>query len=222
MWSCSHFVTEEFRLMMEAVKKSDFSRMEHNHHLLSGFKAIFSDSLVRNIDEARRGCGGAGYQSNSGFTDLYRDASPIPTYEGDNIVMLGQASRYLMKLVNKARKKQNLNFPFDYLNQLHQTLSAKNSAKTVEDFKSLKMLDKALQARACHMIMMTVSAYEGSKENNKRKDNDIFQQQKLDMVKAHLRCLQLRLFLAQMEKFSFKDAKVKGHLETLGKIYVLD
>jgi len=39
-------------------------------------------------DTARRACGGAGYQSGSGFSEIFSQGSPIPTYEGDNTVML--------------------------------------------------------------------------------------------------------------------------------------
>lgn len=47
--------------MMEGVKKGDFSLMDFNHHILSGFKASMSEQLMHCIDAARRGTGGAGY-----------------------------------------------------------------------------------------------------------------------------------------------------------------
>jgi hypothetical protein len=78
--------------------------MDQNHHLLSGFKALFSDDNVAVTEAARRSTGGAGFASFSGFPTLFANYAPIPTYEGDNIVMLGQASRYLMKLVKRASK----------------------------------------------------------------------------------------------------------------------
>jgi acyl-CoA oxidase len=72
------------------------------HHLLSGLKAQVSEHLYKTADIARRQCGGAGYQSNSGFTELFSQFSPVPTYEGDNTVMLLQSSRYVFKLVKNA------------------------------------------------------------------------------------------------------------------------
>ena len=53
-------------------------------------------------------CGGAGYASSSGFTELISANSPIPTYEGDNNVMLGQASRFIFKLIKNAAKDRKL------------------------------------------------------------------------------------------------------------------
>jgi len=126
MMVASHYATDEFKQMMDCVKKGDFSKMEHNHHILSGFKGIMTDDMYRNVDIARRSTGGAGFASFSGFTNLFRNSSPMPTYEGDNTVMMGQASRYLFKLVTKANKRQKLNFPFGYLNEMQTTLSLKN------------------------------------------------------------------------------------------------
>ena len=47
--------------MMDEVKQEVFTRMDQNHHILSGFKALSSESCMNNIDEARRSCGGAGF-----------------------------------------------------------------------------------------------------------------------------------------------------------------
>lgn len=88
--------------MMDEVERKVFTRMDSSHHILSGFKALFSHQALSDVEEARRCCGGAGYQSNSGFTNLFGGVSPVPTYEGDNTVMLGQASRFLIKLLKAA------------------------------------------------------------------------------------------------------------------------
>jgi len=110
---------QEFARMMDEIKGGNFTRMDATHHILSGFKSLFSDSALNDVEEARRTCGGAGYQSNSGFTAMFASASPIPTYEGDNVVMLGQASKYLIKMYKKAIEgKKALNFPFTYLNNM--------------------------------------------------------------------------------------------------------
>ena len=74
---------------MDKIKVGDTSMMEINHHILAGFKGLFTDDMYRNIEVARRSTGGAGYSSASGFTNIFRNASPYPTLEGDNTVMLG-------------------------------------------------------------------------------------------------------------------------------------
>ena len=86
---------------MTEIKSDVFTRMNQMHHILSGFKVIFTDSIVADVEEARRTCGGAGYQSNSGFASMHAMISGAPTAEGDNTVMLGQASKYLVKLYGR-------------------------------------------------------------------------------------------------------------------------
>lgn len=111
--------------MMDDIKKNEFGRMDTIHHLLSGFKSTFSDAAVEDIDIARRQCGGAGFSSWSGFVEMHRNTTPVPTYEGDNIVMLLQASRFLLKLVKKVKKGESMVYPFEYLNKFDYLLNQK-------------------------------------------------------------------------------------------------
>lgn len=87
--------------MITEAKEGNFKRMDVMHHLLAGYKAVFSERNLLGIEVARKACGGAGYSSNSGIPVLFFNNSPIPTYEGDNTVMMLQASRYLKKLKSK-------------------------------------------------------------------------------------------------------------------------
>lgn len=56
---------------MDDVEIWKFDKMDPMHHLLSGIKAKFTDEACAAVDKCRRSSGGAGYQSNSGFTDIY-------------------------------------------------------------------------------------------------------------------------------------------------------
>lgn len=100
----SHHVKEEFRTMYEQVQQGEFGKLDVMHHILAGLKALFSEEGIIMIDIARRSTGGAGYLSGSGFNEIMEQASPVPTFEGDNTVMLLQSSRYVFKLVKKAKK----------------------------------------------------------------------------------------------------------------------
>ncbi len=95
------WVNHEFQLMMKDVENKIFTRLDMMHHVLSGFKQLYSSMTLNDAEDARRCCGGAGYQSNSGFTNIIHHLNPIVTYEGENTVMLGQASRFLVKLIKK-------------------------------------------------------------------------------------------------------------------------
>ena len=126
MSACGVFVADEYELMMKDIQNKVFTRMDPMHHILSGFKAVFSQQALNDVEEARRACGGAGYQSFAGFTALFAAVSPIPTYEGENNVMIGQASRYLIKQLKRAREGKSLAFPFTYLGKMQETLTLNN------------------------------------------------------------------------------------------------
>lgn len=51
--------------------------------------------------------------------------------------MLGQASRFLFKVIEKVEKGQKLEFPYSYLNNISQVLQLQDKVKTIEDLKSL-------------------------------------------------------------------------------------
>ena len=101
MTQVGNYVNFAYEEMIKEVKQGVFTNMDVLHHLLSGFKALFTAQGMLDVEEARRMTGGAGYQSSSGFTTLFAQISPMPTYEGENTVMMGQAARYLFKLIKK-------------------------------------------------------------------------------------------------------------------------
>lgn len=45
--------------------------MDSTHHCLAGLKATITFKACDHIELARRTCGGAGYQTNAGFTQIY-------------------------------------------------------------------------------------------------------------------------------------------------------
>ena len=82
------FLRNEFRTMMEEVKANNFQKMDVLHHLLAGFKSYYSEEVLSGVEKCRRSTGGAGYGAFTGFKELHSQASPVPTYEGDNTVMM--------------------------------------------------------------------------------------------------------------------------------------
>jgi hypothetical protein len=130
--------------MITKAKEGDFKSMDVMHHLLAGYKAVFSERNLLGIEVARKACGGAGYSSNSGIPILFFNSSPIPTYEGDNTVMMLQASRYLKKLQKKGKKGQELKHPFEYLNQIVKLVTLKGRMSVIDDFTNLDLLQEAI------------------------------------------------------------------------------
>jgi acyl-CoA oxidase len=143
-----NFIREGYKKMMAEVDEGNFDSLPVMHHLLAGLKAQISETMMTTVDTARRSAGGAGYQSNSGFTDLHSAASPIPTYEGDNTVMLLQSARFVFKLIKKAGKGQALPYPFQYISRAKELKAIQGKGKSVEEMLDISVIENALAVRA--------------------------------------------------------------------------
>ena len=69
------------------------------HARSAGLKAYCTSLAVAGVETCRLLCGGHGYSMASGLPDLFREFAPSQTYEGDNVVMLLQCARWLVKQV---------------------------------------------------------------------------------------------------------------------------
>ncbi|CAD5231221.1 unnamed protein product [Bursaphelenchus okinawaensis] len=83
---------------MEDIKKKDTSLMADLHALNSGLKLVVSWQASQGVEQCRLGCGGHGYTCASALPQIYGLVVGGCTYEGENLVMLLQLARYLMKL----------------------------------------------------------------------------------------------------------------------------
>ena len=86
-------VAESNRLIME----DNFKMLDVLHHFTSGLKALAAEFAYYGVDEMRQSCGGAGFLQSSGICNMWEDVAPYNTYEGVNVVMYQQSSRYLFK-----------------------------------------------------------------------------------------------------------------------------
>jgi len=167
-----HYCNAGFEDLMKGMAAGEWDTLDVMHHLLAGYKAIFSGRILDCVEVARKSCGGAGYSAWSGFPNLFFNTSPIPTYEGDNTVMLLQASRYLKKLVNKAKKGKAVPEPFTYINDYTKLVQLKGRLNTVDDLLNLDLLEEAMQVRACLYIRDVFTKIASSTAPELTRDNE--------------------------------------------------
>lgn len=79
------------------IMEDDYKLLDVLHHFTSGLKALAAEMSYNGLDEMRQCCGGAGFLSAGGIASLWEDVSPYMTYEGVNVVMFQQSSRFLLK-----------------------------------------------------------------------------------------------------------------------------
>ncbi|CAB3410120.1 unnamed protein product [Caenorhabditis bovis] len=94
--------TETVRLyekVLSQIATGDMSLMADLHALTSGLKSVVTYLAGQGMEQARMSCGGHGYSLASYFNEIYGVAIGGCTYEGENMVMLLQLARYLVKSV---------------------------------------------------------------------------------------------------------------------------
>ena len=68
--------------------------------------------MTDGLREIRQSVGGAGFTKWSGIPKIIENDAPRVTFEGDNTMMLGQASNFLFKQAKKGRQGKNVHFAY--------------------------------------------------------------------------------------------------------------
>lgn len=100
----AHHISKMAEEGITQFENKDFRMLDELHHLTSGVKAFATDCAYIGNDEMRQSCGGAGFTMASGIAQIWADTSPMPTFEGVNVVMYQQSARYLFKQINEKNK----------------------------------------------------------------------------------------------------------------------
>uniref|UniRef100_A0A8R1HSI3 Acyl-coenzyme A oxidase n=1 Tax=Caenorhabditis japonica TaxID=281687 RepID=A0A8R1HSI3_CAEJA len=109
------------------------------HALSCGLKAVVTHQASQSIDQARQACGGHGYSDASYLPSLYTSSVGACTYEGENMVMLLQLARYLMKAATKKDEGAALTPLVAYLGGKSDQISTGNDkfAKLLSHFEHI-------------------------------------------------------------------------------------
>ncbi|KAI6138687.1 hypothetical protein EDD17DRAFT_1673759 [Pisolithus thermaeus] len=71
---------KEFTTVTERSERGDFTKLSEIHAILCGLKALVTNTVVRDLETARRALGGHGYSAFAGIGRLYADYLPTVTY----------------------------------------------------------------------------------------------------------------------------------------------
>ena len=219
--SYKRIVALYYEMMRNIQEKEDFSTMNELHSILSGCKAFFTWETLLGIEVCRQSCGGHGYADYSGIPLLFGMFCSHVTLEGDNTVMALQTARYLLKSAQKALKGGKLQGSVEYLKHMKEIVSVQRcTATSKEDFGSLEIIDKALQANSCQLLWKVLQKFttlieegESMKEIWDRKaGNDLF-----EASRAHIQYFTFKSFY-QMIKEDVQDEQI---IKVLTKLCLL-
>lgn len=199
------------------------------HAMVSACKPLITWTCSNAIQECREACGGNGYLRASGLGDLRNNHDAKVTYEGDNNVLVQQASNWLLRqwrTANENGSKKDVLSPLQTANFLFNApaiLERKFSSYDLDDVLSQKFVSEAFEWLLCWLLRSTEEKYQHhlhtSKNRFQAKNHvQVYLARTLSLVYAQH--MVLTYFWKRCSDPSL-DANVKPVLEKLYLLYGL-
>ncbi|TVY83871.1 Peroxisomal acyl-coenzyme A oxidase [Lachnellula suecica] len=93
----SKTISASYQQMLEQQASGRNDSLPYMHMIIAGLKAWSTQTASDGAEDARKMCGGHGYLMMSGLPEIVASCTATCTFEGENVVMWKQVSRYLMK-----------------------------------------------------------------------------------------------------------------------------
>ncbi|CAL5359821.1 unnamed protein product [Camellia sinensis] len=202
----------------QRLQTNDFSTLPEAHACTAGLKSVTTTATADGIEECRKLCGGHGYLCTSGLPELFAVYVPACTYEGDNIVLLLQVARFLMKTVSQLGSGKKPVGTTSYMGQIEHLMQCRSNVQRAEDWLKPSAILEAFESRAARMSV--ACAQNLTKFTNPEEG---FAELSADLVEAAVAHCQLIIVSKFIEKL-LQDIPGKGvreQLEALCNIYAL-
>lgn len=203
----------------QRLQANDFSTLPEAHACTAGLKSLTTSVTADGIEECRKLCGGHGYLSTSGLPELFAVYIPACTYEGDNVVLLLQVARFLMKTVSQLGSSKKPVGSTAYMTRAEDRLKCRCSVQKAEDWLKPSVILEAFEARAIRMCVDRAQRL--SKFPN---PEDGFAELSPDLVEAAVAHCQLIVVSKFIEKLQqdIPGKGVKQQLQILCHVYALN
>nr|XP_031828921.1 peroxisomal acyl-coenzyme A oxidase 3 [Nomia melanderi]XP_031828922.1 peroxisomal acyl-coenzyme A oxidase 3 [Nomia melanderi]XP_031828924.1 peroxisomal acyl-coenzyme A oxidase 3 [Nomia melanderi]XP_031828925.1 peroxisomal acyl-coenzyme A oxidase 3 [Nomia melanderi]XP_031828926.1 peroxisomal acyl-coenzyme A oxidase 3 [Nomia melanderi] len=168
----SAFVTQmsEFQLKLSNAKNDD--NIDHEgmeiHALSSAAKPLCSWTSRDIIQDCRESCGGHGYLKMSRLGDLRAENDANCTYEGENNVLIQQASNWLLNQWSNMLNGKSINSPLGtahFIKDANNILMQKFCHSTIEDTIKIENLLLSFQWLICYYLKRTYEKTKYLKNN---------------------------------------------------------
>ncbi|KAM0061445.1 putative acyl-CoA oxidase, acyl-CoA dehydrogenase/oxidase and middle domain superfamily [Helianthus debilis subsp. tardiflorus] len=182
-----------------------------------GLKSITTTATADGIEECRKLCGGHGYLVSSGLPELFAVYIPACTYEGDNVVLLLQVARFLVKTVSELGYKKPVGTTA-YMGRVASLMQNNCAVQTAEGWLNPGAIVEAFESRAARMAVRCgrqLAEFENPEEG--------FAELSIDLVEAAVAHCQLIVVSKFIEKLQqdIPGKGVKQTLEMLCYVYAL-
>ncbi|KAL2472096.1 Peroxisomal acyl-coenzyme A oxidase 1 [Abeliophyllum distichum] len=202
----------------QRLQANDFSTLPEVHACTAGLKSLTTSVTADGIEECRKLCGGHGYLCSSGLPELFAVYVPACTYEGDNIVLLLQVARFLMKTASQLGTGKQPVGTIAYMGRIEHLMQCRSDVQNAEDWLKPSVVLEVFEARAARMSV--ACAQNLSKFTNPEEG---FAELSADLVEAAVAHCQLIVVSKFFEKLQqdIPGKGVKKQLEVLCGIYYL-
>ncbi|CAI0413141.1 unnamed protein product [Linum tenue] len=137
----------------QRLQANDFSTLPEAHACTAGLKSLTTSVTADAIEECRKLCGGHGYLCSSGLPELFAVYVPACTYEGDNVVLLLQVARFLMKTVAQLPSGKKPVGTTAYLGRVEHLMQYRCGVQNAEDWLNPSVILEVFEARAARMCV---------------------------------------------------------------------
>ncbi|XP_038876481.1 peroxisomal acyl-coenzyme A oxidase 1-like isoform X2 [Benincasa hispida] len=202
----------------ERLAANDFSTLPEVHACTAGLKSITTAATADGIEECRKLCGGHGYLCSSGLPELFAVYVPACTYEGDNVVLLLQVARFLVKTISQLVSGKKPVGTTAYMGQLQHLMESTCRVQNAEDWLNPSMVLEVFEARSARMSVECTK-----KLSNFTNQEEGFQELSpsfVDAAVAHCQLIVVSKFIEKLQG-DIAGKGVKEQLQKLFSIYAL-
>ena len=182
------------------------------HAILSGFKAVCSWYGVAGCQVCRESCGGHGYSAFSSLGRVRDNQEVNTTWEGDNMVLIQQTSKYITKQIQKTMKGHHMYSETLRFLKLGHDDSKKPAIQSTADIISALEHVINLYLNDSLLKIQEQSTSGGSMTDIWNSTQSYFLQ---ELAKSYTELIIFKEFNKMVDKITARD-KVTG--ETIGKL----
>ncbi|KMZ63072.1 Acyl-CoA oxidase [Zostera marina] len=205
--------------VMQRLQAGDFSTLPEAHACTAGLKSVTTSATADGIEECRKLCGGHGYLCSSGLPELFAVYVPACTYEGDNVVLLLQVARFLMKTVSQLGSGKRPVGTISYMGKAEYLLQCTSDVHIAEDWLKPSFILQAFEARAMKMSVrcaQNISNSPSPEQGFSELSADL-----MEAAKAHCQLIIVSKFIDKVQQDTTNKSSVKEYLSVLCNIYAL-
>ncbi|KAK0408013.1 hypothetical protein QR680_003724 [Steinernema hermaphroditum] len=223
-WFTGEHVKKLYYKVTRDIASGNANLLPELHALTSGLKAVVTHQTGQGIEQCRMACGGHGYSEASGIPLLYTQAIGGCTYEGENMVMLLQQARFLVRAAGNVRSSKHPRggqSQVDYLNEsgpnrcgIGHTILTNSAYPTQPIIEAFEHVARRLTLNAYDRLQLAKTAGRAS--------HDAWNDSAVDLTKAaraHTRLFIARTFVETVQNIA--DSGAASVLYDIMKLHLL-